>query len=48
MYDSLVLPVTTVPADRLLDDWLWLLKAPHQVLVVTKMGDAFVMSPSSP
>ena len=47
MYDSLVLPASIISDKRLLEDWQWLLKAPHQVLVVTKMGDAFVKSPSS-
>ena len=34
--------VTGTVGDEILDDWSWLLKQPHRVVVVTKMGDAFV------
>ena len=37
--------VTGIVGDGILDDWSWLLKQPHRVVVVTKMGDAFVRDP---
>jgi hypothetical protein len=42
MYGSFVLPRPTIPTERLLEDWMWLLKQPHDLLFVTKMGDAFL------
>lgn len=40
--EALVLPQDAVDADRLLHEWAWLLEGPHRVVLVTKMGDAFL------
>jgi|SRR4051812_9836565 hypothetical protein len=46
MYESFVLPRPIVPTEQLLEDWMWLLKKPHDLLFVTKMGDAFLRAQS--
>jgi hypothetical protein len=42
MYEAFVLPRPSVSTEQLLEDWMWLLKEPHDLLFVTKMGDAFL------
>lgn len=45
MTNDLSLPLADLDADSILGDWLWLLKEPHALLMVTAMGDAFVATP---
>ena len=46
MNSELTASVSPLSAAALLDDWGWLLKDPHELLLVTSMGDAFVADSS--
>ena len=46
MNSELIVALASLPAGALLDDWRWLVGTPHEVLLVTAMGDAFIAGPT--
>lgn len=45
MLEDYILSREGTDTTRLLDDWDWLLEGPHRIVLVTRMGDAFLQDP---